>query len=321
MNKPDDQNRGQDLGTQDLGIAGTVAPEGAARNFKRRVASALVLAPIAIAATYLGGFAFVIVCAIAAGAVLWEWTSLVAQSAEPRILAPGLTALGVATAFAGVSEAVPAIATVAFGAVLAAGIMTIWPRRAPPQISPRQVSPPQSSPQQVSPFWGAGGVIYAGVVLLSPTLLRNDPQFGLQALLFLFAVVWATDIFAYLVGRRLGGPLLWPRLSPKKTWSGAIGGTVGGVAAGIAVAYASGGTRAAVAGVLALVLSIVAQGGDLFESAIKRRFGVKDTSHLIPGHGGVMDRLDGFLVAAFAAVLIGILRQGVAAPARGLLAW
>jgi phosphatidate cytidylyltransferase len=182
-------------------------------------------------------------------------------------------------------------------------------------VAPRHTEPP------VSPLWGAGGVIYAGIVLLCPALLRSDPQFGLEALLFLFATVWATDILAYLIGRGIGGPLLWPRLSPNKTWSGAIGGLLGGVAAGIAVAYASGGTRGAIAGVLALVLSIVAQGGDLFESAIKRRFGVKDTSGLIPGHGGVMDRLDGFLVAALAAVLIGILRQGVAAPARGLLAW
>ena len=100
-------------------------------------------------------------------------------------------------------------------------------------------------------------------------------------------------------------------LSPNKTWSGAVGGLLGGVAAGIAVAYASGGPRAAVAGVLALILSIVAQAGDLFESAVKRRFGVKDASNLIPGHGGMMDRLDGFLVAALAAVLIGILRQGM----------
>ena len=168
-------------------------------------------------------------------------------------------------------------------------------------------------------------MIYAGIVLLCPVFLRNDPQFGLQALLFLFAIVWATDILAYFVGRAVGGPLLWPRLSPNKTWAGAVGGALGGVAAGIAVAYASGGPRAAVAGVLALILSIVAQAGDLFESAVKRRFGVKDASNLIPGHGGMMDRLDGFLVAALAAVLIGILRQGIAqglaSPARGLLAW
>ncbi len=295
MNTPNNQDRGQGRS------AG--APENAARNFKRRVASALVLAPIALAATYFGGWAFVIVCALAAGAVLWEWTMLVAKRPEPRIIAPGLAALFVAAGLVGATAPTAAIATIAIGALVVGGLVAFWPQCVLP------------------PLWAAGGVIYAGVVLLCPTLLRNDPQFGLQALLFLFATVWATDIFAYLVGRAVGGPLLWPPVSPNKTWSGAVGGLVGGVAAGIAVAYASGGTRAAIAGVLALVLSIVAQGGDLFESAIKRRFGVKDTSHLIPGHGGVMDRLDGFLVAAFAAVLIGILRQGVAAPARGFLAW
>jgi phosphatidate cytidylyltransferase len=152
-------------------------------------------------------------------------------------------------------------------------------------------------------------------------LLRSDPEFGFAALLFLFATVWATDVFAYLVGRKLGGPLLRPQVSPNKTWSGAIGGLGGGVAAGTLVAYASSGTKPVAAAVLALILSIVAQGGDLFESAVKRRFGAKDASSLIPGHGGVMDRLDGFLFAALVAVLIGIVRQGVAAPARGLLVW
>ena len=169
--------------------------------------------------------------------------------------------------------------------------------------------------------WSAAGVVYAGLVLLGPAILRGDPQLGFAALLFLFATVWATDIFAYLVGRSVGGPLLWPALSPKKTWAGAIGGLVGGVAAGGLVAYASAGTGPVAAGVLGLVLSIVAQAGDLFESAVKRRFGAKDASSLIPGHGGVMDRLDGFLVAAVVAALIGSLHQGMAAPAQGLLVW
>ena len=163
--------------------------------------------------------------------------------------------------------------------------------------------------------------LYAGIVLISPIVLRSDPQMGFAALAFLFATVWATDIFAYLTGRRLGGPLLAPRLSPKKTWSGAIGGLAGGVVAGALVAYASAGTYPVAAGVLALILSIAAQGGDLLESSVKRRFGAKDTSALIPGHGGVMDRVDGFLVAALIAVVIGALRFGAAASARGLLLW
>jgi phosphatidate cytidylyltransferase len=137
----------------------------------------------------------------------------------------------------------------------------------------------------------------------------------------LFATVWTTDIFAFLGGRAIGGPLLWPQVSPKKTWVGAIAGLAGGVAAGVVVAYASGIGRLGMAGIMALLLSVLAQAGDLFESAVKRRFGAKDASRLIPGHGGLMDRLDGFLVAAFAALLIGIVRQGTAAPGAGLLLW
>ena len=123
------------------------------------------------------------------------------------------------------------------------------------------------------------------------------------------------------VGRAIGGPLLWPQVSPNKTWSGALGGLAGGVAGGTLVAYASGMGRLAAVGVIALVLSALAQAGDLLESAIKRRFGAKDTGRLIPGHGGLMDRLDGFLVAPLAALLIGVLHQGTAAPAHGLLVW
>jgi phosphatidate cytidylyltransferase len=289
----------------DASAGGTVAT-GAARNFQRRVASAAVLVPAALACTYIGGWLFAVVCAIAAIAILWEWTSLVAWRADAKILAPGLAALLLAMALAGVSKPGAAMATVAIGAVLAGGMTAAWPGR---------------DRSSATAGWAGGGVIYAGVALLSPIMLRNDLAFGLTALLFLFAIVWTTDILAYLVGRAAGGPLLWPRLSPNKTWSGAFGGLLGGVAAGIVVAYASAGIRPAVAGVLAAALSIAAQGGDLFESAVKRRFGVKDAGSLIPGHGGVMDRLDGFLVAALAAVLIGILRQGMAAPARGLLVW
>jgi phosphatidate cytidylyltransferase len=169
--------------------------------------------------------------------------------------------------------------------------------------------------------WATGGVLYAGVAFLGPALLRRDGELGFVAMLFLAATVWLTDIFAYAVGRALGGPLLWPRVSPHKTWAGTLGGLAGGVAGGTVVAYASGIGRLAVVGVIALLLSVLAQAGDLFESAVKRRFGAKDASRLIPGHGGLMDRLDGFLVAALAALLIGILRQGTDAPAQGLLLW
>ncbi|MGC2122727.1 MAG: phosphatidate cytidylyltransferase [Xanthobacteraceae bacterium] len=291
----------------DPGANGTVAAAaGDTRNFTRRIGSAVVLAPIVIAAAYLGGWVFLGLCTIAAGVVLWEWTSLAARGTDLRVLVPGLAALVVAMAFLGQRQAGAAIGMIAIGTVLGGSAAAAWRR-------PHSTSNPAA--------WSAAGVVYAGLVLLGPAILRGDPQLGFAALLFLFATVWATDIFAYLVGRSVGGPLLWPALSPKKTWAGAIGGLVGGVAAGGLVAYASAGTGPVAAGVLGLVLSIVAQAGDLFESAVKRRFGAKDASSLIPGHGGVMDRLDGFLVAAVVAALIGSLHQGMAAPAQGLLVW
>ena len=275
------------------------------QNFFRRTASALVLAPLAIGAAFAGGWTFAAACTVTAALVLWEWSILVSRAADWRILAPGVPALCAAAVLAQGNSPGMAIAAVALGAVGAAIATGVGPRRRPAR----------------SVFWATAGVLYAGIVLISPIVLRSDPQMGFAALAFLFATVWATDIFAYLTGRRLGGPLLAPRLSPKKTWSGAIGGLAGGVVAGALVAYASAGTYPVAAGVLALILSIAAQGGDLLESSVKRRFGAKDTSALIPGHGGVMDRVDGFLVAALIAVVIGALRFGAAASARGLLLW
>jgi phosphatidate cytidylyltransferase len=169
--------------------------------------------------------------------------------------------------------------------------------------------------------WMIAGLVYAGVLLLAPIALRGDVALGLAAILFLFAIVWTTDIAAYFAGRTFGGPKLWPAVSPKKTWSGAIGGTLGGIVAGIAVVKAAGLAVAPMLVLVAAGLSVVSQGGDLLESAIKRHFGAKDASHLIPGHGGVMDRLDGFLTAVAAAVLVGLLRGGFEGPARGLLVW
>jgi phosphatidate cytidylyltransferase len=277
------------------------------QNLLRRTASALVLAPLALGAALLGGWIFAALCALTAAAVLWEWSILVTGKADWRVLAPGLPALCGAGLAAQGGAPGQACAAVALGA-LAVTVATA----AAPRVGQRSAA---------AVLWAAAGVIYAGIVLISPIVLRSDPQTGFAALAFLFATVWATDIFAYFTGRGLGGPLLAPRLSPKKTWAGAAGGLAGGVVAGVLVAYASAGTQPMAAGVLALILSIAAQGGDLLESSVKRRFGAKDTSALIPGHGGVMDRVDGFLVAALIAVAIGALRFGAAASARGLLVW
>ncbi len=292
----DDAHAGEQLRPRDEGSG----------NLALRTVSACVLAPVALACAYVGGWLFIVVCGVAAGGILWEWTRLVVNRIDARIVLPGLAAVLIALVLTVVDQLAAAVGVIAIGAVLTTGLMSAWPRQYPP-----------SNPT----LWAAAGVIYAGVAFFGPVLLRRDTEWGFVAVLFLAGTVWTTDIFAYFVGRAVGGPRLWPSLSPNKTWAGAIGGLAGGVVAGVAVAYASGLGKVAIIGVIALVLSVVAQAGDLFESAVKRRFGAKDAGWLIPGHGGLMDRLDGFLVAALAALIIGILRHGTDAPAEGLLVW
>ena len=166
-------------------------------------------------------------------------------------------------------------------------------------------------------------------MLLAPMLLRADPDYGFFAIVLIFAVVWTTDIMAYFTGRAVGGPKLCPAVSPKKTWSGAVGGTL--CAMGVAyflpriVGVLSTDVIASTVRVvnplnlaaIGLMLSVLAQVGDLLESWIKRRFGAKDASHLIPGHGGVMDRLDGFWAAALVGCLIGLAHGGLHNAALG----
>jgi phosphatidate cytidylyltransferase len=279
---------------------------GRANNLTLRVVSAAVLGPLVLVFAYVGGWPFFLLCAAAGAGILWEWTRLVADGADSRILLPGLAALLFALLLIGLDEPGASAGMIFIGAALAAGVMAAWPRRFP-------------APNPL--VWGSCGIVYAGVAFLGPALLRRDAVWGFVAVAFVAVTVWATDIFAYAVGRMIGGPLLWPQVSPNKTWAGAVGGVAGGVAAGTSVAYASGVDKLVAVGIVAFVLSILTQAGDLFESAVKRRFGAKDASGLIPGHGGLMDRLDGFLVAAFVALLIGMLRQGPDAPAQGLLVW
>jgi len=279
-----------------------LAPAGTS-NLALRILSALVLAPLAIAAAYAGNWPFAIFWTLAALLVLWEWIKLIAGAGHLLMFSSCATALVAAALIAMRPRPIAAMLLVVLGAL--ASLIFAPPLRR---------------------TWIAGGVAYAGVMLLAPLYLRLDPQYGLQAILLLFAVVWSTDVLAYFVGRTFGGPKLYPPISPKKTWSGAIAGAVGGILAAIALqrifAEASWGTFSPAAwGGLGLVLSAAAQGGDLLESWIKRRFGAKDASTLIPGHGGVMDRLDGFWAAALIAGLLGVSRGGFHHAGLGLLVW
>lgn len=170
-------------------------------------------------------------------------------------------------------------------------------------------------------LWGLGGVAYVAALYYAVLTLRQDALFGLHSILFLFAVVWGADVGAYFAGRAIGGPKLAPRISPKKTWAGFAGGLVTAALAGALLLQLMGLTPKLWHIGLALVLAVGSVLGDLFESGFKRHFGVKDSGSLIPGHGGFLDRLDGFVIAAVMAALIGVLRGGTQQAATGLLAF
>ncbi len=257
-----------------------------------------MLAPLAIAVAWLGDWPFAVFWGIAAIAVLWEWVTLVAGPGNRLMLSSCASAIAVAALVAWRHRPTTAILLIGLGA-LAATIFAPRERR----------------------FWITAGIGYAGCMLLAPMLLRADAAYGFSAMVLLFAIVWSTDMFAYFAGRAIGGPKLAPVISPKKTWSGAVAGIAGAIIVAVAVAGFLGPFDKKTIAIVALLLSIMAQLGDLFESWLKRRFGAKDASHLIPGHGGVMDRLDGFWAAALTGCLVGLLRGGFDSAARGLLVW
>jgi phosphatidate cytidylyltransferase len=283
-------------------------PRGAGSDLALRVGSALALVPLALGFTYVGGAAFAIFWGIAAVVVMWEWTLLVSAGEGRPVLmvavATVLLAVALAAGATGSSEPLRQMRVTAALTVLAIGMLAAAALAARGRGG-----------------WVAAGIPYAGALGVAPIVLRSDPEFGFVAMLYLFAVVWGTDIAAYFVGRAIGGPKLAPRMSPKKTWAGAIGGIAGGVIAALLVVKVSGLGNVVLAAAIAFALSVVAQVGDLFESVLKRRFGAKDSSYLIPGHGGLMDRLDSFVAAAVVACVIGVARGGIDAPARGLLLW
>jgi phosphatidate cytidylyltransferase len=257
-----------------------------------RVISGGVLILIALLATWMGGWLFTALWFAAGLAMAFEWIAMSGAGPQRGLVlasAAGLLALAL------VAHLAPKLSLLAGTGGAGLALVAVVARSARDRL------------------WTMAGFVYAALVVAVPVLVRDHPGLGAPAIMWMCVVVWATDIAAFFVGRRLGGPKLWPRVSPGKTWSGFCGGLVAGTAAGLAVSYVAeeagyglplGVTAIAVASALA---SVASQLGDLGESALKRRFAVKDSGHLIPGHGGVMDRLDGFVAVA---ALVGLALVG-----------
>jgi phosphatidate cytidylyltransferase len=252
-----------------------------------RIISAIVLAIVVLAATWMGGLYFVALSLAIGGLVYYEWTGITgARQNDREVYWVGWAALALVGIAVVLDERVELPLEYLWG--LAAVLLVYALVRAKNR-------------------WNPGGIVYAGLTAVSLAAIRDDDFTGFIAMLYLFAVVWGTDIAAYFSGRAIGGKKLAPSISPGKTWSGAIGGAIAAVVCGSLVVLSYMQTVTLWILGLSLLLSVLSQMGDLFESFMKRRYKVKDSSHLIPGHGGVMDRIDGLVFACSGAFLLKIL--------------
>jgi phosphatidate cytidylyltransferase len=270
--------------------------ERGSRNLLTRFVAALVLAPTAIAIAWAGGWFWSALVTLGAIGLYVEWLMVIGAARASRVVAAGIVALAIGGLCLALGRLELSLCALAIGLAIVTLLSTALRG------------------------WVATGFCYAAAAEVASVLVRLDAVAGFVALIMVLLIVWVTDIGGYFAGRGIGGPKLWPRVSPKKTWAGAIGGFI----ASLAIAAVFAGFGLGKMGPLLLVgaaLSIASQLGDLFESAVKRRFGVKDSSQIIPGHGGLLDRLDGFVAAIVLAALIGILRGGVDGVGRGLMVW
>ncbi|MBT3360026.1 MAG: phosphatidate cytidylyltransferase [Rhodospirillales bacterium] len=256
-----------------------------------RIFSAVVALPPTLAAIHFGSPYFEVFVAVGCAVLIWEWGRLCGRKAASiEVTVAGLCLIG-AVLTAGLGHFDLGFAALGAGAVLAGVAASLFGRAEASAGAP----------------WLSAGVLYIGIPVLSLVWLRDAA--GRDAVYWLFALVWATDTGAYAFGRMIGGPKLLPRVSPKKTWAGLIGGII--CAGGVGAAFAFGIGQAAFwpLAVYSGFLAIVAQSGDLFESWVKRRFGVKDSGAIMPGHGGLLDRVDGLMAVAAVVALVSLINR------------
>ncbi len=264
----------------------------------QRTLLALLLGAMAGLLTYSGVWPFTIMIAAASGILAWEWGRLV--RGEVMDAAFYVHAAAVIAACICVGAGVAWFAMLALGAgALVAAFATRTSR---------------------TRMWSALGVLYIGTPASLLVYLRSDAAYGVAIIFFLYLVVWSADTAAYFTGRTIGGPKLAPNISPGKTWSGVVGGLVIPTLLAYGFALWLGGTWALGLALLGAGLALACQIGDLTESAIKRRFHVKDSGHLLPGHGGLFDRVDGLIGAVIAAGCVAAVRDFLE-PGKALLIW
>jgi phosphatidate cytidylyltransferase len=265
-----------------------------------RALSAAVLVPAVIAVVWAGGAWFSLLVALTAIMMAQEWTAIALKrsSLHFALHAAGALCGALLPQSAGLGPAAVAIAALwGLQAALA------W------------------SEDRRGAAWRYLGVPYVAIPAMALVQLRHDGAMGFSAIVWVLVIVWAADILAYFAGRIVGGPKLAPRVSPNKTWAGLGGAVLGSALAAALYALVGGLPGTLWLAILAGALGLVEQGGDLFKSALKRHYGLKDSGDLIPGHGGMIDRVDGLAAVATAAALIGLLRGGRDATGSGLLAW
>jgi phosphatidate cytidylyltransferase len=270
---------------------------GVSRDIRPRIISGLVFGLVALALNYAGPKPFALLVLAVAVLVSWEWGRVVrGRDADPAFFIHAI-AVSAACVAAALDLAAIGVLLLAIGAIIVLLVQV-------------------GDHGRLSGL----GVIYAGLPAVSLLWIRSDEPYGFVAVLFVLLVVVVTDTCAYFGGRLIGGPRLWPRVSPNKTWAGLISGVVcASIVAGLFSLLLPDPVplRLAMGG---FILALVSQAGDLTESALKRGFGVKDASTLIPGHGGFLDRVDGVVFAAAAAALLA-LAVDMQAPAHAILFW
>ena len=270
---------------------------GLPQDLKARVASGVVLAGLALAANWAGPLPFAILVGIVALVMSWEWARVVRDGTFDSAMWAQFTVTTIAIAAATGRQPWLTVLVLAVGAIVVAALTRV--RR---------------------PLFSSLGVLYVCLPAIGLVWLRQDDAGGWLAVLFIYVVVWTTDTFAYTCGKLIGGPKLWPAVSPMKTWAGTIGGVCFAAVSGLVFAYIMSHPAPLSLALIGVVLSVAAQTGDLAESALKRAFAVKHASLLIPGHGGFLDRMDGIVAAAAVAALLAALRDPLM-PAYALLFW